>query len=45
MGVTLMRTSAGHLSLDSACWPAFEYDTLPDFMQEHGLQPLGPTTS
>ena len=31
-------------SLDQGFWHAFEYDTLPAFMQAHGLQPLGATT-
>lgn len=31
-------------SLDRGFWHAFEYDTLPAFMQEHGLQPLAGTT-
>jgi LCP family protein required for cell wall assembly len=30
-------------SLDQGFWHAFEYDTLPAFMQAHGLQPLGAT--
>jgi len=31
-------------SLDQGFWHAFEYDTLPAFMQAHGLQSLGATT-
>ena len=31
-------------SLDRGFWHAFEYDTLPAFMQAHNLQPLGTTT-
>jgi LCP family protein required for cell wall assembly len=31
-------------SLDQGFWHAFEYDTMPAFMQAHGLQPLGATT-
>ena len=31
-------------SLDRGFWHAFEYDTLPAFMQAHSLQPLGTTT-
>jgi len=31
-------------SLDQGFWHAFEYGTLPAFMQAHGLQPLGATT-
>lgn len=31
-------------ALDQGFWHAFEYDTLPAFMQEHGLQPLEATT-
>ena len=32
------------LALDQGFWHAFEYDTLPTFMQEEGLKPLGATT-
>jgi hypothetical protein len=32
-------------TLDQGFWHAFEFDTLPAFMQAHGLQPLGATTS
>ena len=32
-------------TLDLGFWHAFEYDTLPAFMQAHDLQPLGQTTS
>jgi LCP family protein required for cell wall assembly len=31
-------------ALDPGFWHAFEFDTLPAFMQAHGLQPLGATT-
>jgi LCP family protein required for cell wall assembly len=31
-------------ALDQGFWHAFEYDTLPAFMQEEGLKPLGATT-
>jgi LCP family protein required for cell wall assembly len=31
-------------ALDRSFWHAFEFDTLPAFMQEHGIQPLGVTT-
>jgi LCP family protein required for cell wall assembly len=31
-------------ALDQGFWHAFEYDTLPVFMQEEGLKPLGATT-
>jgi len=30
-------------ALDQGFWHAFEYDTLPAFMQEEGLKPLGAT--
>jgi LCP family protein required for cell wall assembly len=31
-------------ALDQGFWHAFEYDTLPAYMQEEGLKPLGATT-
>jgi len=31
-------------ALDQGFWHAFEYDTLPAFMREEGLKPLGATT-
>jgi len=31
-------------ALDQGFWHAFEYDTLPAFMHEEGLKPLGATT-
>ena len=31
-------------AFDEGFWHAFEYDTLPAFMQEEGLKPLGATT-
>jgi LCP family protein required for cell wall assembly len=31
-------------ALDQGFWHAFEYDTLPAFIQEEGLKPLGATT-
>jgi LCP family protein required for cell wall assembly len=31
-------------ALDQGFWHAFEYDSLPDFIQQEGLKPLGATT-
>jgi LCP family protein required for cell wall assembly len=31
-------------AFDQGFWHAFQYDTLPAYMQEEGLNPLGPTT-